>query len=54
MPKPKEKNEDVTKKLQDLVKKKKTAPIIIKAGSVKVYKTNNNSTPDYYPASINE
>jgi len=50
----KEKSVDVTKKLQDLVKKKKTGPVVIKAGSVKTTRTNTNSTPDYYPASINE
>ena len=50
----KEKNDNVTKKLQNLVKKKKTGTVVIKAGSVKIHKTNNNSTPDYYPASVNE
>jgi len=50
----KPKNEDVTKKLQNLVKKKKINNVVIKAGTVKNYRQNNNTTPDYYPASINE
>lgn len=48
------KSVDVTKKLQNLVKKKKTNTVVTKAGSVKTYKSNRNSTPDYYPTSINE
>ena len=51
----KEKNEDVTKKLQDLVKKKKTGIIVIKAGSIKNTTSNSNSSSvDYYPSQSNE
>ena len=51
----KEKNEDATKKLQDLVKKKKIGIVVIKAGSIKTTTSNSDgSSTDYYPSYSNE
>ena len=51
----KEKNEDVTKKLQDLLKKKKIGIIVIKAGSIKTTKyDSDSSSTDYYPPQSTE
>ena len=49
------KTKGATKKLQDLVKKKKTQIIVNKAGSIK-YSTHNISSTsgDYYPSSSND
>ncbi len=49
----KQKEVNITKKLQDLVKK--TNIIVIKAGSIKTSKSNSSgSSVDYYPASSDE
>ena len=51
----KEKIEDATKNLQDLVKKKKIGVVVIKAGSLKTSTSNSgSSSEDYYPSSSNE
>ena len=51
----KEKSEDVTKKLQDIVKKKKIGIVVIKAGSIKTTTPkSDSSTVDYYPSQSNE
>jgi len=51
----KEKNEDVTKKLQDLLKKKKIGIIVIKAGSIKTATSDSDSSStDYYPSQSTE
>jgi len=51
----KEKIEDVTKKLQDLVKKRKTNVVVFKAGTMKTSTSNSNgSSADYYSTSSDE
>ena len=51
----KEKNKDVTKNLQDLVKKKKIGIVVIKAGSIKTTTSNSDgSSIDYYPSQSTE
>lgn len=48
--KDKQKEVNITKKLQNLVKKKKRDVIVIKAGSIKTSTSNSSSTEDYYPS----
>ncbi len=48
--KEKQKEVNITKKLQNLVKKKKRDIIVIKAGSIKTSTSNSSSTEDYYPS----
>jgi len=48
--KEKQKEVNITKKLQNLVKKKKRNIIVIKAGSIKTSTSNSSSTEDYYPS----
>ena len=51
----KEETPDITKKLQDLVKKRKTNIVLIKAGSIKTSTSNSgSSSEDYYPSSSDE
>lgn len=55
MKKKKEVEDDITKRLQNMVKKKNTPTIVIKAGSVKQnYRSSDGtSTSDYYPSADN-
>jgi len=49
----KNKQNNVTLKLQKLVKKRKTPKVVIKAGTVKFYSKNSSgSDSDYYPSSF--
>jgi len=48
----KNEKEDVTERLKNLVKKKNTQIVVIKAGSIKTTSNNSNSSfnDDYYPS----
>ncbi len=48
----KNEKEDITERLKNLVKKKNTQIVVIKAGSIKTTSNNSNSSfnDDYYPS----
>ena len=46
-------NNNMTSKLQKLVKKRKIEKVVIKAGSIKRPRYSSGSTEDYYPSYSN-